>query len=109
MAAAIVRHAGARHVVITDKNKYRLDLATKMGASIAINTDEINLKDVMDELGMKEGFDIGLEISGSPFAFKDMLGSMNNGGQIAMLGIMEDNAKIEWTQVIFKMITISGI
>ena len=109
MAAAVARHVGARHVVITDINQYRLDLATKMGATRAVNVASSNLQDTMDELGMTEGFDIGLEMSGVPMAFSDMLDKMNNGGKIAMLGIPPSDMGIDWTKVIFKGLTIKGI
>ena len=87
MAAAVARHAGARHVVITDVNPYRLELARQMGATLAVDPRERDLGDVQRELGMKEGFDVGLEMSGNPAALRDMLGNMSHGGQIAMLGI----------------------
>jgi threonine 3-dehydrogenase len=109
MAAAIARHVGARHVVITDMNDYRLALATKMGASRAVNVSRENLKDVMRELGMVEGFDVGMEMSGVPSAFRQMLDTMNHGGKIAMLGIPPSEAAIDWTQVIFKGLVIKGV
>ncbi len=109
MAAAVAKHVGARHVVITDINEYRLDLALKMGATRAVNVTKQNLKDVMDELGMTEGFDVGMEMSGVPVAFKDMLANMNNGGKIAMLGIPGQDMSIDWSQIIFKGLTIKGI
>lgn len=109
MAAAVAQHVGARNVVITDVNEYRLDLARKMGATRAINVSEIDLKDVMKELGMTEGFDVGLEMSGVPSAFRGMLDTMNNGGKIAMLGIPPNDVAIDWNQVIFKGLTIKGI
>jgi len=109
MAAAICRHVGARHVVITDVNEYRLELATKMGATRAVNVAKTKLKDVMNELGMTEGFDVGLEMSGVPSAFKDMLDNMNHGGNIAMLGIPPSEMGIDWNQVIFKGLNIKGI
>lgn len=109
MAAAVARHVGARHVVITDVNPYRLELALKMGASRAVNVQHQDLSDVMSELGMTEGFDIGLEMSGVPSAFRDMLAKMNNGGKIAMLGIPPSDVAIDWNQVIFKGLTIKGI
>ena len=109
MAAAVARHVGARHVVITDVNEYRLDLAKKMGATRAVDVSKENLKDVMNELGMKEGFDVGLEMSGVPSAFAQMLETMNHGGQIAMLGIPPQSVAIDWNQVIFKGLTIKGI
>ena len=109
MAAAICRHVGARHIVITDVNDYRLDLARKMGASRAVNVARDNLKDVMNELGMVEGFDVGLEMSGVPTAFSQMLEHMNHGGKIALLGIPPANTPIDWNQVIFKGLEIKGI
>lgn len=109
MAAAVARHVGARHVVITDVNPYRLALAEKMGVTRAVNVAEENLKDVMNQLGMTEGFDIGLEMSGVPVAFRDMLNNMNNGGKIAMLGIPPKDVAIDWNQVIFKGLVIKGI
>jgi threonine 3-dehydrogenase len=109
MAAAVAKHVGARHVVITDINPYRLALAKKMGATRAVNVAHTPLADVMAELGMTEGFDVGLEMSGVPVAFSDMLAKMNHGGKIAMLGIPPDNVSIDWNQVIFKGLTIKGI
>jgi threonine 3-dehydrogenase len=109
MAAAICRHVGARHVVITDVNDYRLDLARKMGASRAVNVAKDRLKDVMDDLGMVEGFDVGLEMSGVPTAFRDMLNVMNHGGKVALLGIPPSDTAIDWNQVIFKGLEIKGI
>ena len=109
MSAAIARHVGARHVVITDVNPYRLELAKKMGASLAINPSEIALTDAMAQLHMKEGFDVGIEMSGHPQAFRDMLKVMNHGGKIAFLGIPKDDFAINWHEVIFKSITIKGI
>jgi len=109
MAAAVAKHVGARHVVITDINEYRLDLARKMGATRAVDVSKENLADVMTELGMTEGFDVGMEMSGVPMAFTSMLESMNNGGKIAMLGIPGSDMSIDWSQVIFKGLTIKGI
>ncbi len=110
MATAVVRHAGARHIVVTDLNPYRLKLAKKMGASITVDVREQKpLKDVQKELGMKEGFDIGLEMSGSGEAFKEMLANMCHGGKIALLGIPTQDLAIDWNIVIFDMITIKGI
>jgi threonine 3-dehydrogenase len=109
MAAAICRHVGARHVVITDVNDYRLDLAKKMGAHRTVNIAREKLRDVMPSLNMVEGFDVGLEMSGVPAAFRDMLDVMNHGGKIAMLGIPPADTAIDWTQVIFKGLTIKGI
>ncbi|MEL0640489.1 L-threonine 3-dehydrogenase [Pseudoalteromonas aliena] len=109
MAAAVAKHVGARHVVITDVNEYRLDLARKMGASRAVNVASDKLEDVMKELGMTEGFDIGLEMSGVPSAFNSMLNNMNHGGKIAMLGIPPSDMAVDWNQVIFKGLVIKGI
>ncbi|AAZ28577.1 MULTISPECIES: L-threonine 3-dehydrogenase [Colwellia] len=109
MAAAVAKHVGARHVVITDINEYRLDLARKMGATRAVDVSKESLKDVMTDLGMTEGFDVGMEMSGVPMAFTSMLESMNNGGKIAMLGIPGSDMAIDWSQVIFKGLTIKGI
>ena len=109
MAAAICRHVGARHVVITDVNEYRLALARKMGVTRAVNVSEEKLPQVMDELGMTEGFDVGLEMSGVPDAFRSMLAVMNHGGRIAMLGIPPSSMSIDWNQVIFKGLFIKGI
>src|ERR1700755_3461579 len=109
MAAAICRHVGARHVVITDVNDYRLELAKKMGAHRTGNVSREKLRDVMPSLNMVEGFDVGLEMSGVPAAFRDMLDVMNHGGKIAMLGIPPGDTAIDWTQVIFKGLTLKGI
>lgn len=109
MAAAVARHAGARHVVITDINDYRLELAEQMGATRAVNTSTTNLRDVMNELGMSEGFDVGLEMSGVPIAFNQMLTAMNHGGKVALLGIPPGDMAIDWNQVIFKGLVIKGI
>ena len=109
MAGAIARHVGARHVVVTDVNEYRLDLARRMGATRAVNVTRTKLRDVMAELGMTEGFDVGLEMSGVPSAFADMLDAMNHGGKIALLGIPPSHMAIDWNQVIFKGLEIKGI
>jgi threonine 3-dehydrogenase len=109
MAAAVVRHAGARHVVITDLNAYRLELARRMGATLAIDPRKQSLAAVQQQLGMKEGFDVGLEMSGNSNAFRDMLGAMCHGGKIAMLGIPDREMAIDWNTVIFNMLTIKGI
>jgi threonine 3-dehydrogenase len=109
MAVAIAKHVGARHVVITDVNAYRLELARKMGATRAINVNDRNLHDVMRELGMSEGFDVGLEMSGQPDAFRSMLDVMQHGGKVALLGIPPANTAIDWNQVIFKGLEIKGI
>ncbi|MEC5206458.1 threonine 3-dehydrogenase [Vogesella perlucida] len=109
MAVAIAKHVGARHVVITDVNDYRLDLARKMGATRAVNVGREDLKTVMQELHMTEGFDVGLEMSGNPHAFRQMLDVMNHGGKVALLGIPPANTAIDWNQVIFKGLEIKGI
>ncbi len=109
MAAAISRHVGARHVVITDMNPYRLALAQKMGATRTVNIEKESLPDVMREIGMVEGFDVGLEMSGVPSAFRQMLESMNHGGKIALLGIPPSDCAIDWNQVIFKGLIIKGV
>lgn len=109
MAVAIAKHVGARHVVITDVNPYRLQLAEKMGATLAVNSKETNLKQVMDQLGMKEGFDVGLEMSGNPQAFNDMITYMNHAGKIALLGFLPHNTGIDWSQIIMKGLLIKGI
>ena len=109
MSAAIARHAGARHVVITDVNEYRLGLAKSMGVTRAVNVANESLADVQKELGMDEGFDVGLEMSGNPDAFNEMLANMCHGGKIAMLGIPEKEMAIDWNKVVFNMLTIKGI
>jgi threonine 3-dehydrogenase len=109
MAAAVVRHAGARHVVVTDLNPYRLGLAKQMGATVAANVGRQSLPEVQKQLGMREGFDVGLEMSGNAAAFRDMLANMAHGGKIAMLGIPEKEMAIDWNTVIFNMLTIKGI
>ena len=109
MAVAIAKHAGARHVVITDVNDYRLDLAKVLGADVALNVTRGNLADVQKELKMSEGFDVGLEMSGNPAAFRDMIDAMCHGGKIAMLGIPSEPMAIDWHKVIFSMLTIKGI
>ena len=109
MAAAVVRHAGARFVVVTDVNPYRLELAKKMGATLAIDVRSQSVADAQEQLGMKEGFDVGLEMSGNPSAFRDMLANMCHGGKIAMLGIPEAEIAIDWNTVVFNMLTIKGI
>lgn len=109
MAVAIVRHIGARHVVITDVNEYRLELARKMGATRAVNVKYQTIPEVIKELGMLEGFDVGLEMSGNPLALNDMVKGMNHGGNIAMLGIPPQETLIDWNQVIFKGLAIKGI
>ncbi len=109
MAAAIARHVGARNVVITDVNDYRLGLAAKMGATRTVNVEREALPDVMHELGMTEGFDVGLEMSGTPGAFTSMLEGMTHGGKIAMLGILPSGFGIDWNKIIFKGLEIKGI
>ena len=109
MAAAVVKHAGARFVVVTDVNEYRLAIARKMGATVALNVKQSNLRDVQKQLDMKEGFDVGLEMSGSPAAFREMIDHMCHGGKIAMLGIPSEAIAIDWNKVIFNMLTIKGI
>ncbi len=109
MAAAIAKHAGARYTVITDVNPYRLALAEKLGVTKAVDVSKTALADVREELHMHEGFDVGLEMSGNPSAFRDMLANMCHGGKIAMLGIPNGEMAIDWQQVIFNMLTIKGI
>jgi len=109
MATAIVRHAGARYVVTTDLNPYRLELAQKMGATVALDIRERMIAEVQEELGMKEGFDVGLEMSGSGEAFRDMIGNMCHGAKIAVLGIPPEDLVIDWNAVVFNMLTIKGI
>ena len=109
MAAAVVRHAGARFVVVTDVNDYRLGLARKMKADLALNVNESSVAEAQKKLGMTEGFDIGLEMSGNPAAFREMLSNMSHGGRIAMLGIPSVEVSIDWHQVVFNMLTIKGI
>ncbi|MGD0014140.1 MAG: L-threonine 3-dehydrogenase [Bryobacteraceae bacterium] len=109
MAASVVRHAGARYVVITDVNPRRLELARKFGVTRAVDVRTVSLRDVQKELGMLEGFDVGLEMSGSESAFRDMLANMCHGGKIAVLGIPPRQMCIDWDTVIFNMLTIKGI
>ena len=109
MAVAIARHVGARHVVVTDVNDYRLDLARKMGATRALNVAGETIEDAMEDLDMQEGFDVGLEMSGNPVAFRNMLDVMIHGGHVAMLGIPPGDSTIDWHQVIFKSLTLKGI
>ena len=109
MGAAVAKFAGARNVVITDVNPYRLELAKKVGIPVTVNAKDTRLKEVQQQLGMKEGFDVGLEMSGSPNAFCEMLENMSHGGKIAMLGIPAASMSINWKQVIFNMLTIKGI
>ena len=109
MAAAVVRHAGARYVVITDVNEYRLELARKVGVDLAWNVSKSTIAEAQVKLGMKEGFDVGLEMSGNEAAFRDMLHNMAHGGRVAMLGIPGGEMAINWREVIFNMLTIRGI
>lgn len=109
MAAAIASHIGARNVVVTDLNDYRLALAAKLGATRAVNVAETDLREVMDELGIREGFDIALEMSGAPAALQATLPTMIHGGRIALLGLLPDGVPIEWSKVIFKSLTLKGI
>jgi threonine 3-dehydrogenase len=109
MAVAIARFVGARHVVITDVNEYRLGLAKKMGATRTVNIAKEKLDDVMQTLGMQEGFDVGLEMSGNPQALRELLRTMHHGGSVALLGIPPDETAIDWNMVIFKGLTMKGI
>jgi threonine 3-dehydrogenase len=109
MAIPVVLHAGARHVVITDLNPFRLELARKMGATLAVNPNETPLAEVQKQLGMMEGFDVGLEMSGNSQALRDMIANMSHGGKIAILGIPAKEMAMDWRQVIFNMLTIKGI
>jgi threonine 3-dehydrogenase len=109
MAVAIAKHAGARFVVITDMNPYRLEMAKKMGADLAVNIKEQTLEDAMKQLGMKEGFDVGLEMSGNQAAFSGMIDVMSHGGKIALLGIQNPKTQIDWDKVVFNGLTIKGI
>ncbi len=109
MAAAVVRHAGARYTVITDVNPYRLELARSFGVTRAVDVRTTSIAAVQQELGMREGFDVGLEMSGNPAAFKQMIANMAHGGRIAMLGIPPAEMSIDWNAVIFNMLTIKGI
>jgi threonine 3-dehydrogenase len=109
MGVAIARFVGARHVVITDVNPYRLELARKMGASVALDVRTESLDEAMKQLGMEEGFDVGLEMSGNALAFRDMLRTMHHGGNVAMLGIMPKDTGIDWDQVIFKGLMLKGV
>ena len=109
MAAAISKHVGARHVVVTDLNPYRLELARKMGATRAVDVRTQTLGDVMQSLGMTEGFDVGMEMSGNDRAFRDLLAVMNHGGRVAILGIPPNEVSIDWNQVIFKGLVLKGV
>src|SRR5262252_913785 len=109
MASAIAKHVGARYVVVTDVNEYRLDLAKRMGATRVVNVSRETLGDVQKELGMTEGFDVGLEMSGAPNALKDMVDNMSHGAKISMLGIASSDMSLDWNKVVFNMLTIKGI
>ena len=109
MATAVVRHAGARHVVVSDVNPFRLELAKRMGATLAVDARSRTMAEVQEELGMREGFDVGLEMSGAPSALRTMLANMCHGGKIAMLGIPSEQIAIDWNLVVFNMLTIRGI
>src|SRR6202166_3368532 len=109
MAAAVVRHAGARHVVITDVNPKRLTLAEKLGVTLAVNSTDTGLSDVQKRLGMQEGFDVGLEMSGKESALREMIANMSHGAKIAMLGIPTAEMSIDWTPVVFNQLAIKGI
>ena len=109
MAAAVARHVGARHVVVTDLSDYRLELAARAGADFTVNVSRTRLADAQRELGMREGFDVGLEMSGSPAAMAEMLTNLNHGARVAMLGLPKDPFPIDWAKVITHMITIKGI
>ncbi|MBN2337833.1 MAG: L-threonine 3-dehydrogenase, partial [Acidobacteria bacterium] len=109
MAAAVARHAGARYVVITDRNEYRLELARQLGVTEALDIRTATLEDAQRRLGMREGFDVGLEMSGNPEAFRSMIANMCHGGKIALLGIPSEPVEIDWNTVIFNMLTLRGI
>jgi threonine 3-dehydrogenase len=109
MAALVAREVGARHVVLTDVNEDRLEIARGLGIATAYNTSRVRLKDLMPSLDMHEGFDVGLEMSGAPAAFREMIDCMNTGGRIAILGIAPDPFEIDWNSVVFKMLTLKGI
>lgn len=109
MATAVVRHAGARHIVVSDLNPYRLELAAQMGATRVLDTRREKTADLQNQLGMLEGFDVGLEMSGSPAAFRDMLANMCHGGKIAVLGIPSEPIQLDWNTIVFNMLTIKGI
>jgi threonine 3-dehydrogenase len=109
MAAIVARHNGARHIVVTDVSDYRLDLARKIGVTKAVDVRKQTLREVQQELGMKEGFDIGFEMSGVPSAMREMIDNMAHGGRIAVLGLPEHEFPIDWSQVVFKMLTVRGV
>jgi threonine 3-dehydrogenase len=109
MSAAVARHAGARYIVITDVNDTRLELARQVGVDLAVNVKNQSIQDAQKQLGMREGFDVGMEMSGNPSGFRDMIANMAHGGKIAMLGIPAQEMPIDWRKVIFSMLTIKGI
>jgi len=109
MATSIARHAGARHVVVTDVNPFRLGLAKKAGATLAVDVSKDSVKEAQKQLGMREGFDVAMEMSGNPAALNDILDNMYHGGKIAMLGIMPEETRIDWNKVVFNMLNIKGI
>ncbi|MGH2679140.1 MAG: zinc-binding dehydrogenase, partial [Actinomycetota bacterium] len=109
MAAAVVGHAGARHVVITDVNAYRLELARSMGVTVALDVREGSLAETQAKLGMKEGFDVGLEMSGNPASLQDMLANLSHGAKVAMLGLPDEPFAIDWNTVIFDQLTLKGV
>jgi threonine 3-dehydrogenase len=109
MAATVARHAGARYIAITDVSEYRLDLARKVGVTMAVNVHDTTLANAMDELGMREGFDVGLEMSGQPAALREMLATMTHGGKVAMLGLPAEEFAVDWAHLVTNMITIKGI
>ena len=109
MAAAIARHRGARHIVITDINRYRLGLATYMGATLAVDVSQTSLEKALEPLNLKDGFTVGMEMSGSPDALESLLKHMQRGGQVALLGIFSKPCYIDWNQMIFNLLTIKGI
>jgi threonine 3-dehydrogenase len=109
MAAIVARHAGARFVVITDVSPYRLELATKIGVTAAVDVGHTTLAEVMADLGMREGFDVGMEMSGKPIALREMLGAMTHGGKVAMLGLPSEQFPIDWAHLVLNMLTIKGI
>jgi threonine 3-dehydrogenase len=109
MAAAVVRHAGARHVVVSDLNPFRLEIARRMGATLTVDPRERELSDVQREVGMTEGFDVGLEMSGSPEALASMIANMAHGGRIAVLGLPSREVALDWNHIITNMLTIRGV
>jgi threonine 3-dehydrogenase len=109
MAAMVARHNGARYTVITDVSDYRLDLARKVGVTRAVDVRSTRLQQVQEELGMKEGFDVAFEMSGVPSAMREMIDNMAHGGRIAMLGLPDHEFPIDWSQVVFKMLTVRGV